>query len=141
MAIPASYTEETLAAFMLATLKQLGAVLGLALGDFEEAVNETLLAYGVANIADATDVPRLRALAKVEAWKVAQAQAGSRIDWSEAGASFKQSQYRTAVKDGLELAIAEATKAGYIAEPPSDLPGYEVMVGTLGMYDPYAGSE
>ncbi len=132
MALPTSYTEDELKAFMLATLEDLGSVLGLTAARFGEAVNETLLAYGVTAIAQATDIPKLRALAKVEAWKVAVKAASGRIDWSEAGASFKQSQYRTAAREGLELAQAEAAAYG------GGLAGYEVTVGTMAIFDPYA---
>jgi hypothetical protein len=132
MAIPGSYTEETLKTYMLTVPGQLGAVLGMTVNSFNEAVNEVLLAYGVATIADATDIPKLRALAKVEAWKVALAEAGARIDWSEAGASFKQSQYRAAAREGLLDAEAEAVRYG------GGLPGYEVTVGQMATYDPYA---
>lgn len=131
MAIPGSYTEETLKTYMLTVLRQLGAVLGMTVNSFDEAVNEVLLAYGVADIADATDIPKLRALAKVEAWKVALAEAGARIDWSEAGASFKQSQYRAAAREGLLGAEAEAARYG------GGWPGYEVTVGQMTTYDPY----
>jgi hypothetical protein len=132
MAIPASYTEAELKTFMLAAVAELGAVLGLTTSSFAEAVNETLLAYGVDDIADATDIPKLRALARVEAWKVAVVAAGSRIDWSEAGASFKQSQYRAAANNGLSLAQSEAVPYG------GGLAGNVVTVGTMTMNDPYA---
>lgn len=133
MPIPGSYTEETLKDFMLATLEDLGSVLGLTAARFTEAVNETLLSYGVSDIASATDIAKLRALAKVEAWKVAVKAASGRIDWSEAGASFKQSQYRTAAIAGLALAQSEAAKYG---EDP--LAGNVVTVGKMSFPDPYA---
>lgn len=135
MAIPSSYTEPTLKNYMLSVLKELGSVLSLAAESFDEAVNDTLLAYGVTDIADATNMLKLRALAKVEAWKVAVTAAGARIDWSEAGASFKQSQYRTSAKEGLALAQSEATQYG------GAMAGYEITVGALHVHDPYAWSE
>lgn len=135
MAIPTSYTEATLKGYMLATLSDLGTVLGLATSNFDEAFNDALLAYGVTDIANATDIPKLRAFAKVEAWKVAVNAASGRIDWSEAGASFKQSQYRTAARDGLALAQSEAAQYG------GGMAGYEVTVGQMVLHDPYAWSE
>ncbi len=135
MAIPAAYTENELKEYMVATLGALGAALALTTVDFGEAVNDTLLAYGIDEIDQATDIAKLRGLAKIEAWKVALAAAGGRIDWSEAGASFKQSQYRQPAKDGLELAVAEAQAAGYI--PDQSLAGYEIAVGQLRVNDPY----
>lgn len=136
MAIPSSYDEDTLKAYMLAALGDLGSVLGLTTGSFAEAVNDTLLAYGApsgaTDIADATDIPKLRAFAKVEAWKVALTAASGRIDWAEAGASFKQSEYRKAAREGLALAQSEAVAYG------GGMAGYEVAVGELAPYDPYA---
>lgn len=122
---------------MLGALGELGAMLALTTASFTEAVNETLLAYGVAVIANATDIRKLRALAKVEAWKVALTAAGGRIDWSEAGASFKQSQYRSAAEAGLKLVRFEAMEAGYIADP-SQWDGGTITVGQMSTYDPYA---
>jgi hypothetical protein len=135
MPIPSSYTENQLRDFMLASLQELGAVLGLTAESFAEAVNDTLLAYGVAEIANATNVAKLRALARVEAWRAAVAAASARIDWSEAGASFKQSQYRAAASDGLARAQMAAAEYG------EALPGYVVSVGTLAISDPYAWTE
>lgn len=141
MAIPSSYTEDALKAFMLTALEDLGSVLGLNSDRFNEAVNETLLAYAtggpLTEIANATNIPKLRALAKVEAWKVAIRAASGRIDWSEAGAFFKQSQYRLAAEAGLALAQLEAVQAGYLPDAAA-WTGGEITLGQMSSYDPYA---
>ncbi len=40
-------------------------------GSFAEPVNETLLAFGVSVIADATDIGKVRAIARWQAWRAA----------------------------------------------------------------------
>jgi hypothetical protein len=76
MPIPAAYTEKTLAEFMAAELGKVATLLGYVVGaadagTYAEAVNESVLRYGVATIAEATDILKIRALARVEAWRKA----------------------------------------------------------------------
>lgn len=79
MPIPVAYTEADLAAFQLNILDTLAATLAWTsvTPAVLEAVNDAVLAYGVADIAGATDIAKLRALARVAIWRaVARATAG-----------------------------------------------------------------
>lgn len=77
MPIPTSYTEHTLIAYMRdGVLRVTGRQLGLTNdSDYTDAVTEVTIALGVDAIADATDMQRLRTLARREAWRTAMQQA------------------------------------------------------------------
>lgn len=107
--IPVSYSEETLAAYMLAVLADVGSVLGFDGDEFDEAINDTLLAYGEDDIADATDIAKLRALARVEAWKLALIAAAARYDVSDGTQSLKRSQILSQIKSALAVAVDDAS--------------------------------
>lgn len=108
MALPTAYTEATLKTYMLASLGALGTTLGLTMISFDEAVNDVLAAYGVTDIANATDIPKLRALAKVAAARTAQVTASSWYDFKADGGDFSRSQVATQVKTLLAQAESEA---------------------------------
>ena len=130
MPIPTVYSEPLLQQYMLNQTGNLGVVLELDVTDFIEAVADTLLAYGVTGIANATDIAKLRALAKVEAWRVAKAHAAGRTDFDVESAALKRSQLIAQVQMFLDMAEADALLYG--------LSNYRVTVGAL-VYsdDPY----
>lgn len=110
MAVPTVYSETTLANLMAAALGPIAAT--LAITDYSEAVNDVLLAYGVTDIADATDIPRIRAMARAQAWRLAMDAASSRFDDSTDGQSMSRSQLYDHAKAQYER--AEAAAAGYL---------------------------
>lgn len=95
MTVPTSYTEATLADYMVLELASSGLSLAVDASSLAEAVNTTLLKYGVTDIADANDMKKLRALAKVEAWSYALATVAEEM--------FERvkENYRIALKDAL----------------------------------------
>jgi hypothetical protein len=115
MTVPTAYTASQLQAFMLRTTGNLGTVLSLTTIDFEDAVTDVLLGYGVNTIESASDIAKLRALAKVEAWKVAKAKAAGRTDFDADGASFTRSQLIEQAQSNLEMAEQEAMVHGGLA--------------------------
>jgi hypothetical protein len=88
--------------------------------------------YGVSAIADATDIAKLRAIAKVVAWRMVNDYlVATAYDFSADGASYRLSQMKASAEKALELAEQAAIQAGYIS-------GYAVEMGTLTRaYDPY----
>lgn len=129
MALPTSYTDATLKSYMLASLGAIGSTLGLTVASFDEAVNDILLAYGAATVALATDITKLRALARVAAIRQARTVAATWYDFSADGASFSRSQVLAAL-DGM-LAMAEADAMPYSAS-------YAIGVGSMSYPDdPY----
>jgi hypothetical protein len=115
--------------FMLTSVGGIGTTLGLTVANFQEAVNSTLLEYGVTAIAEATDIAQLRALALVQAWRTARAAASAWYDFSADNAEFKRSQVLTAINAALDN--AETAALAYTVQ-------YTVLVGTMTYAaDPY----
>lgn len=118
MAVPLAYTEQELADFMHDELQDVASDLSMspvALGSYVEAINNALLAYGVATITGITgleNIGRLRAIARVQAWKVAQARAAARYDMSDGTQSLKRSQMMTNIAKGLASAESDARAVG-----------------------------
>ena len=71
MAIPSSYTDLTLAQYMLSALEGVASAFEWNTGSFPEQINDVLLAYGTASVSAATDIPKLRTLAAYYAWRKA----------------------------------------------------------------------
>lgn len=134
MAAPLTYTEASLATFMLSQLGEVATVLGwTGLGNVQEGVNETLLAYGVAGIADASDITKLRALARREAWRLAVASLLTFYDFSNPEGQYKRSQMLAAA--GHRLSDAESAALPY--DPNA---GTAIINAIANTTDPYAPS-
>lgn len=108
MPIPTSYTEYTLSEYMLACLGVVAQVLDYTSGSFDEAVNDVLIAYGVTDISQATDIKKLRGLAKVAAWQKANDDLVAYYDYQADGGRFDRSQMQAMAAKSLEKAQAEA---------------------------------
>jgi len=113
MTVPSSYTEKELAAYMHGELGPVAAALGLAVGStdagsYAEAVNETLLQYGVATIAQATDMVKLRALARVYAWRKVVGLLTALFDFAADGGEYNRSQMIVAAEKNLARAVIDA---------------------------------
>lgn len=68
--VPVAYTRDELALFMLQTIGPAAKVLEWdTVASYDETVNDTLIAYGVDAIAEATNIPLLRAYARREVWR------------------------------------------------------------------------
>jgi hypothetical protein len=132
MSVPTVYSSAALQVYMLGQTGNLGTVLGLTSGDFAEAVTDTLLSYGEDTLADATDIAKLRALAKVAAWRVAVEKSTGYMKFTADGASFEaQTLHNQAL---ASLALAESLAATY----DGGMAGYVVSVGRLiHANDPY----
>lgn len=130
MALPASYTETTLAAYMHAALGQIAAALSYAntLAEYQEAVNDALELYGVSDVAQATDISKLRACARLCAWT--KAASGVAYDFSADGASFSRSQIMAQIQ--AQLAEAGLSAAQYV-----DVAGLTVEAQAVTYSDPY----
>lgn len=96
MPVPTVYTEQTLAEFMMQELKNSASDLGWTTadpdGDYQEAITETLLLYGVADVSEATNIRKVRALARVAIWESATKASVPNTDSSQDGMSNSDSQ-------------------------------------------------
>jgi hypothetical protein len=113
MPAPTAYTEKSLAEFMHSELGRVATVLGYSVGsndagDYAEAVNETLLVYGANTITDATSIQKLRALARLEAWKKAVGDLTTFFKFSADGGSFERQQMFDQAKAKMESANVAA---------------------------------
>jgi len=134
MAIPSSYTELSLAAFMVTVTRSVTGALDWSADDFGEAVNDTLLAYGVTAVASATDIAKLRALARVEAWRTVVDGTAADIDFAADGGDYKRSQMHSQARAALERALEQA--APYLPTTEVD-EGFSVEMGSLVFADSY----
>lgn len=112
MAAPTVYTEASLAEFMhIGVLKAVATVLGWSVGagSYAEAVNEAVLSYfaGTGDIAAATDIRRLRAVARCEAWRAVVEETVSDFDYTADKATYKRSQINDQARRALERAERE----------------------------------
>ena len=119
MAIPTSYTEATLAQFMKDVIGDTADSISwtTVIGKYQEAVNETLIAYGVTDIALATDIAKIRAIARREVWRaVANSTAGNYRFGSD-----REQYYRDHVYDHAksEFLSASASAAKYVDDDDS----------------------
>lgn len=116
MPVPTSYTEDQLKTFMVASLADVATVLGwsVATAQVVEAVYDALFAYfgGTGAIADATDMPKLRAAARVAAWRAAVGALAAKYDVTLDSQSFRRGSLLANAEKALEKAEREATALG-----------------------------
>lgn len=128
MALPTSYNEATLKAYMVRSLGGLATVLGIDDDSMAEAANDVTQACGVVDVASA-DVAQVRALAKVAALRVAQTTAAGWYDFGADGGDYKRSQ----VAEQIQTLLAQAERDAMVYDQ-----GYAVEVGTMQyVADPY----
>ena len=127
MAAPISYTEELFKAYLHGRLGSLSDVLkwNVADGNYDEAVNDALLAYGtddITTINTAANVNLLRAYGRYFLWKSVAEATVNKMDYTHAdsGATYKHSQIHSQAKGMMAIA------AGDIAALGGDISGYEV---------------
>lgn len=138
MPIPTAYTEKTLAEYMHTQLGKVAAALSLhpdsdGAGDYEEAVNDAILAYGAENLTGITGVEnirKIRALAMVAVWQVVVNNFAAYYDHSSDGASYNRDQLFKHAKESLDL--AKATAAQY------DTQYFATITSIDRRQDPYA---
>ncbi len=137
MAAPTTYTETALAEYMRdGVLLEMATALGwsTAPDDYQDAVDDALLLFGVDAISEVTgrdNIKKLRALAKVAVWRTVMAATTGDFDFSADGGNYNRSQVNEAARKALALAESEAMAYG--------LDGYEVVIDAVShIHDPYA---
>jgi hypothetical protein len=104
MSIPTAYTDKQLALYMRRVLGPTAESLGWDVanddaGDYAEIVTDTLLAIGITDITEATDIEQIRAVARWQAWRWAADALATKFDLSTDGQSLSRSQlYEHAVR-------------------------------------------
>jgi hypothetical protein len=95
MSLPTTYTAEELATWMRDELLATAAVLGMSdptHAGYTTAVRRTLRAYGVSDLAQATDVVKLEALALIEVWRSVANQAATAINFEADGGRYDRKE-------------------------------------------------
>jgi hypothetical protein len=112
--MPTSYTEQELAAFMVRSLGEVAVSLGWAAESPEvvEAVWDALHLYGAETVADATNVPALRALARVAIWNAVVDSTAARHAVSVEGMTFNREQVNAQARAALARAETRAASLG-----------------------------
>lgn len=129
MPLPSSYNEADLITYLDTRLGAFKAVLGWtddnAGNIYGEVVIDTLLAYGAADVSQATDLAKLRALASYFLWRAIVDNVSARFDYSADGGDYSLSQQvdhaRKALADAEREAIpylpAMVVKSGAVVYP------------------------
>lgn len=140
MPVPIAYTEQTFAQYLHSVLSKTAVELewsvGTDVGDYEEIINDTLIAYGVATITDISGidaVQKLRVLGRYYAWQAAVAALVVEHNLSADGASL---QRETVFKQAKMMMDQAADKAAEYGVGPF---GESYCVDILGVsrQDPY----
>ncbi len=132
MPLPAAYTDDALAAFVVRELGGVATQLDWVAETprVAEAVMDAVAAYGVASVALATDTAKLRALARVAAWAAAASATAGHYDFSTDGQSFNREQVHEHAR--AQLAEAERQAAALGVGPAA------AVVGRIDRWEPYS---
>jgi len=134
VAIPSVYTEKLFAGYLDAVLGETADTLGWSVGggQYDEAVNETLLAYGERDIGAITgleNLRKLRTLGRVAVWRAVVGAVSGDYDFAADGGDFDRSQVWEHAKRMFDAAVSEALLFD---------PLYAMDVATMvETYDPY----
>lgn len=110
MALPSSYTDATLAAFMRSELKNLAADLGWAAEPFNEEINDLLIGFKMQGVEEVADIELLRAKARISVWSAAEKATTGDYDTSSQQDADKRSQVHINAK-AQRIAAQMALKA------------------------------
>lgn len=108
--IPSQYTEQELFTFMKeGCLREVAATLNwTTLAQYQEAINETLLSYGnITTITQATNVRKLRLLARVKVWSSVVQATVADYDFTEGNRTHNRKQIHDNAVMMLQISEAE----------------------------------
>ncbi|MCA9936192.1 MAG: hypothetical protein H6662_15605 [Ardenticatenaceae bacterium] len=133
MTVPSAYSEATLKTYLHGILSRGGIAATLdwqiEAGSYDEIITDTLLAYGVDDIAEATDVAKLRALARLALWEAVETAVPLEINYTADGATFNREAIFQHVQTMLQRARLDAF--AYTDDYQVD------VLGVQRDYDPY----
>lgn len=113
MAVPTAYSEAQLADFMHSVLGKTASIIGWSSPDsYTEAVYDAAIMAGVDDVADTTDVAKLRACARLAVWQAVEADTVGYHDFSEDQQSFRMHQVHIQAVAKVKEARREASRHG-----------------------------
>lgn len=136
MSVPTSYNESDLASYMHSVLGSVADVLSWTVpSSYSEPINEALLAYGVNDVSLATDIRKLRTLARREVWRAVMQATAAHIDVQLDGESFDQSQVHEQARTQFQMAQQQVLDAGYddLSQPESWVAGVKYKQDPYGI--------
>src|SRR5687768_4647591 len=115
MSVPVAYDAGTLTEHIVQVLGPVADVLEWVHGGapYSTILTRTLIGYGVSDIADATDIPKLLALAEMEAWRLAVGHLGTHVTFSADGQSVDLSDMVDEARKNLADARFAAMSYAY----------------------------
>lgn len=139
MALPAGYTEGTLAAYMHDVLGPVATALGWTVlaGNYDEAVNEAVALMDTDDVTTITGreaIMALRTAARREVWRAVMQATAGHYDLSTDGASRHRSQMYKQAQMQFALADSELGMLGIGA-------AYVATIETVDYGDPYGPAE
>lgn len=105
MTLTAIYTDVTIAQWMLTQLGGVGEALNLTVASFD--TEEVLRQYGTTDFSLATDIDKLRLVARFVAWSRALDEVAADYNFSEGGASYQRSQMYDMIAKQVDNARGE----------------------------------
>lgn len=109
MSIPTGYDETGCANLMLSYIDAVAGQMGwTGLSNVQESVNETILAYGVTDIANCTDIRKVRTLARREIWRQVRAATSGSHDFEADGGKYSMSQIHAMACSEFDIASNDA---------------------------------
>lgn len=112
MPAPTVYSEPQFCAYLVSVLHEVGPILGWNPGSpqVQEAKNDALLEFNIADIATVTtarDIRGLRALGRRAIWRGVVQAVATRYDFSDSDAKFTRSQVQVMALEALKLAESD----------------------------------
>lgn len=109
MTVPTSYSEASFRTYLEEVLgAELVSILSIVSAAETEIIYDALLDYGVSDIANATDIKKLRLLGKVHLWKHVMGITAGRYNQTADGASLQRQQIHEMAKENYQMALNEA---------------------------------
>lgn len=142
MPAPSSYTEATLAAYMVGVLSSAAGALGLttASAAITQAVTTVERILGVSDVAELTDMAKLETIATWRAWQAALDTATASFDVSSGGGGGTSSAKLSQLFDQIAKRLAMAEDAASIyseVQAASGAGGVAVISSLGGVSSPY----
>lgn len=112
MTLPTLYTEQTIIIYLKVTLDTVEDIVAISFSKWTEMANDLLVMYGVTDYANATDITKVRALAKVVAWKAAMEAVSAWYKYSADGGSYDRNQIFEMCQSNYKNALHDASAYG-----------------------------
>ena len=105
MTLPTSYTSATIVTYMQNILDVVKDIVSISTNKWDEVANDVLVMYGVTEYTSITDITKVRAIAKMLAWKTAMEAVSAWYNFSADGGRYDRKQIWEMCKDNYQDAL------------------------------------